>query len=380
MANPFTLAAYYFPNYHPDPRNALVHGAGWTEWDILRHARPRFPEHYQPRIPAWGYEDESDPAVMGKKIDAAADNGVDVFLFDWYWYEDGPFLARGLEEGFLRAANNRRLRFAVHWANHDWVALHPGSYHDSRQGLHSLLYPGIISLRGFEAAIDHVIGTYFPHPSYWRIDGAPYFSFYDLSTLLKSFGGVEGTREALDMFRDKTRAAGFPGLHLNQVVWNLGMLPGETTIREPNALLEQLGYDSCTSYVWIHHVPLQQFPETDYRLVCGHYVRFWEKMDREIRIPYFPNVTMGWDSSPRTIQSEVFQNVGYPFTPIVAGNTPERFEEALRIVREKLDQRSRPRVLTLNAWNEWTEGSYLEPDQRHGLAYLDAIRRVFRRS
>ena len=123
--HPYQIAVYYFPNYHIDPRNELLHGPGWTEWELVRHAGPRFPGHRQPRVPAWGYEDESDPAVMAKKIDAAADHAVTQFLFDWYWYDDGPFLNRGLDEGFLAAANNDRLQFALMWANHDWTDIHP---------------------------------------------------------------------------------------------------------------------------------------------------------------------------------------------------------------------------------------------------------------
>ncbi len=76
-------------------------------------------------MPLWGYEDESDPAVMARKIAAAADHGIAAFLFDWYWYDDGPFLGRALDEGFLRAPNVDRLKFAFMWANHDWVDIHP---------------------------------------------------------------------------------------------------------------------------------------------------------------------------------------------------------------------------------------------------------------
>ena len=72
-----------------------------------------------PKVPLWGYTDEADPAAMAQKIDAAADHGVDAFIFDWYWYEDGPYLERALEEGFLGAANNERLKFSLMWADHD---------------------------------------------------------------------------------------------------------------------------------------------------------------------------------------------------------------------------------------------------------------------
>ena len=66
-----TLVSYYFGNYHPgDPRNAKTKGADWSESELVKTAKPRFPGHQQPHAPLWGYQDESDPAVMANKINA----------------------------------------------------------------------------------------------------------------------------------------------------------------------------------------------------------------------------------------------------------------------------------------------------------------------
>ncbi len=125
-ARPFQVASYYFPNYHlGDARNEKLKGREWSEWELVKAARPRFPGHHQPNVPLWGYTDESDPKTMAQKIGTAADHGIDAFIFDWYYYEDGLYLERGLEKGFFGAANNRRLKFALMWANCDWVDIHP---------------------------------------------------------------------------------------------------------------------------------------------------------------------------------------------------------------------------------------------------------------
>ena len=110
-----TVASYYFGNYHPgDPRNVKSKGKDWSEWELVKAARPRFPGHHQPKVPLWGYTDESDPKVMEQKIAAAADHGIDAFIFDWYYYNDGPFLDRPIDIGFLKATQQRAPQVRLH--------------------------------------------------------------------------------------------------------------------------------------------------------------------------------------------------------------------------------------------------------------------------
>ena len=141
----YFIASYYFPDYHVDARNAALFGEGWMEWELVKAARPRFPGHHQPNVPAWGYTDEADPVQMAQKIDAASDHGIDAFIFDWYYYDDGLFLERGIEDGFFGAENNGRLKFGLMWANHDWINIHPADSATlvSKEGP-ELLYPGAI--------------------------------------------------------------------------------------------------------------------------------------------------------------------------------------------------------------------------------------------
>jgi len=368
------VAAYYFPNYHEDVRNRHWHGKGWTEWELVRRAEPRFPGHQQPKLPLWGFEDEADPQVMARKIDAAADNGLDAFLFDWYWYEDGPYLQRCLEEGFLHAPNVERLKFALMWANHDWLDIHPLT----RALQPATLMSGMVSEEAFIAATDHMIEHYFGHPSYWRVDGGLYFSIYELMNLVQSFGGMEETARILNDFRKRVRTAGLGELHLNAVVWGVQILPGEKTITNPNEMLGVLGCDSVTSYVWLHHVGMDAFPQTDYRWWTEQWNAKCEQLAAEFELPYYPNVTMGWDTSPRTVQSDVYENIGYQYMPTISGNTPEAFADALKAAKEfAAKQEDQARIVTINAWNEWTEGSYLEPDRIHGMKYLEAVHDVF---
>lgn len=370
-----TVAAYYFPNYHiNDPRNIQNKGADWSEWELVKAAQPRFPGHDQPKVPLWGYTDEKDLKVMEKKINAASDYGIDCFIFDWYMYEDGPFLNRCLDEGFLKAKNVSKIKFAFMWANHDWVEIHPYT----RGTKQKLLYPGKVSPEKFEEIGDELVAKYFSKPNYWKIDGKPYFSVYDIQKFVEGFGSVEATKAAIQRLNKKAIAAGLKGIHWNMVAWGNPILPVEKISVNFPDLMKLLGFNSATSYVWIHHANLPD-RQTDYNKVRDQYMEHWDKAKIEYPIPYFPNVSMGWDSSPRCDLKSEWGNYGYPFMNIIGNNTPANFRIALQMTKDKLlADPNGPRILNINCWNEWTEGSYLEPDTKNKFGYLEAVKSVFK--
>lgn len=368
--------AYYFPQYHRDVRNDVLHKPGFTEWELLRAARPRFANHRQPIVSAWGDFDEADPQWMGKQIDLAADHAINGFIFDWYWYEGKPFLERALNEGFLQTPNRTKLNFSLMWANHDWLNIFPAKAGEKP----ALMMPGASSLESFDKLTDYIIEHYFRQPNYLSIAGAPYFSIYELGTFIQGLGGLEPAKKALGMFAEKVKAAGFAGLHLNAVVWGVQVLPSEIKLEHPREIIDALGFSSITSYAWVHHYDLSKGSALTrpYSEALKHNADFWGQAARDYAVPYYPNVSMGWDATPRTQQDVPYQVGSYPWTAVMEGNTPAAFKKALRQARNFLDAQSfSPKLLTINAWNEWTEGSYLLPDTVNGTAYLEAIREVF---
>ena len=90
----------------------------------------------------------------------------------------------------------------------------------------------------------------------------------------------------------------------------------------------------------------------------------------------FRSKLVGWDSSPRACQTDNYRVADYPFTSVVVNNTPAAFKAALESARSYAlaNLPAGKRVITLNSWNEWTEGSYLEPDTVVGMGYLEAVR------
>ncbi len=371
-AQAYDIAAYYWPAYHPEPRwqELGVFKDGKGEWQNVYEAVPKFVGHYQPRVPIWGYTDESDPEVMAKKIDAAADYGVNVFIFDWYWYEGKPFLEEALNNGFLKAKNKDRMKFFLMWANHNVIDVWDNKV--AYKHLDNVIWSGEIKLDEFKKIADRVIEKYFKQPNYYKIDGKPVFSIYELGTFIKGVGGVENAKAALDYIKKKAVEAGLEGVHIQTMCWNLpkGLqgVPGDSTPTSKK-IVEFLGIDSFTSYQWVHY---RAPGGMDYKDWGDWNVSNWDNLSKTASIPYFCHVSIGWDN-----------NMRYPagrFTPIVMNSNPAKFEEYLRKAKDWTDKNNpSTKLITVNSWNEWTEGSYLEPDEYFGWAYLEAVRRVFKK-
>ncbi len=363
----YDIAAYYFPGFHHEPRNDSYLGADYTEWKLIKAAKPGFDGHHQPKVPVWGYQDETDPAEMEIKLDAAADHGVNVFIFDWYWYQNKPFLEDCLNKGYLKAKNRERVKFYLMWANHDWLDIFPLG----RAGGGGKVFDGKVDRATFDAAVDHVIKDYFSQPSYYKIEGAPVFSIYELGTLIAGLGGMEATKAALDSFRAKTKAAGFPDLHLNGILWgnipsSINGVPGDTVPTQGKTVAE-LGFKSLATYTWTHYVG----PNGDYEPWAKQGIAAWTRYDADFTTQYYPNVTIGWDTNPRRTNFDA---------NLITNNTANRFAGYLWKAREYLDKHpQRKRLILINSWNEWPEGSTLEPDTVNQFGYLEAVQDVFAR-
>ena len=116
----YDVAAYVWPAYTGDePRTRMFWPEGMGEWQSVKNSRAKYEGDSWPRRPRWGYVNEADPRVMEMELDAAADHGVNVLIYDWYWFDGRPFLEQCLDEGYLGARNNGRVQFYLMWANHD---------------------------------------------------------------------------------------------------------------------------------------------------------------------------------------------------------------------------------------------------------------------
>jgi hypothetical protein len=304
---------------------------------------------------------DNDPQVMEKWIDAATNHGVNIFVFDWYWYDGGPFLESALNDGFLKAKNNSKMQFYIMWANHD-VKRNYWNVHKYKDDT-SILWNAVVDWDNYKIIVERVIKQYFNQPNYFKIDGCPVFSVFSVDKLLESFGGdVKEARKALDYFRDEVKKAGFPDLHIQ---WNQGggsVMSVEAATNFSNRVNE-MGFNSVAMY------NMGGLAE-DYLVYGANSVKIRAQMDSILNIPLFPCVSIGWDDSPRFPAKGIHDVVHYY-------NTPESFAALLSKAKKYADSHpEQPKLITINAWNEWVEGSYLLPDMLHGFDYLEAVKKV----
>lgn len=364
--------AWYFPNWHPTSLNDLWHGKGWTEWECVKCARPRFEGHLQPKKPLWGYEDESDPKVFAKKIETAHKYGVDGFIFDYYWFKnEGPYRRDCLDKGFLGAENNELCEFSVMWCNHDPIYVHPAAYRHQNPQLTS----GDVDAQFVYEVTQYCIDNYFPRKNYQRVDGKVFFGIWDMNKFVANFGGLDGAATVLNDFRSRAAKAGFEvhlAAHKNSVP---GFAAGDKEMCR--TALKVLGLDSLFSYSWKSPQPAV-WPKVDYAQFREYNIPLFEKDTELSSVPLNITVSTGWDSSPRTVQSDIYENTGYPFCSITVDNTPQEVEKSFAAAKAFLESdKHTGKFFTLSTWNEWTEGNYFEPDELYGYGYLEAFQKIF---
>lgn len=367
MKRKYDVAAYIWPSYTGDEnRTRIFWQEGIGEWQTVHNVRKNSvnkpKEYVWNRRPLWGYVNEANSDVMEMEIECAARYGVNVFIYDWYWFDNRPFLENCLNDGYLKARNNDKVKFYIMWANHN--ATHLWSVDLVDEFHEDVIWNGTVSRSQFETIVERWITKYFSHPSYYKIDGKPVFSIYDVENFVKGIGGFEAAKDALEYFRGEVKKAGYPGLHLQIISRGVdfGMKLDDGRVID---ICNDLGFDSTTEYQMQAVVDLKEYDKA-----IEPMKRHYAAMSKRGGAEYMPHVSLGWDTNPRL---KVFD------PKVTRNNTPENIEKALRNAKEYIDTHdmSAP-LVTVNSWNEWTETSYLLPDNLYGYGYLEAVKKVFK--
>ena len=248
-------------------------------------------------------------------------------------------------------------------ANHD-----AGLTWDPTTDDDEIFWKGGVNRATFEGIARRWIAEYFPHENYYRIGGCPVFCLYHLPRFIEGIGGVEEVRDALDWLRDEAKGAGFPGIHLQNTYMNF--IPGDIVDNVPGLesgpveVARTMRFDSVTNYQWVHVAAARDQEYSEWGEVgVGNWDFLLEKFGSVA-----PHVSIGWDNNPR-----------FPsYRPIIRNETPGKFEHFLVRAREFLDSHpDQHKLVTINSWNEWTEGSYLLPDEKNRYRFLEAVRAAF---
>lgn len=364
----YDIAAYIWPAYTGDePRTRIFWPDGMGEWQTVKAAGAKFEGHQWPRKPLWGYVNEADPYVMEMQIEAAVDHGVNVFIYDWYWYDNRPFLENCLNDGFLKAKNNDKMKFYIMWANHN------ANYLWDKRNSHidgCTVWNGAVDKNQFRVIGRRWIDKYFTHPSYYKIDGKPVVSIFELDNFINGLGGIDETKKQIDWLREEAVKSGLKGVHFQCVLRRNGIVgitgvDGKSDFDESD-VISQLGFDSATHYQFVNYADVNR----KYCDVAVDVLKRWDEIKDTYKVMYYPHVSVGWDNNPRYKELRDY---------IMKENTPEEFEKMLVKAKDFADKNCNTPLITINSWNEWTESSYLQPDDLYGYGYLEAIKRVFKK-
>lgn len=330
------VACYWFGFYHNDDRWEQHIGRHFTEWELVRGAYPQFIGHRQPKEPLLGFRTDDSRQKIQEDLDLAESHGIDAFIVDWYWY-DGPFLDAPLQHFRESRAG---AKFSLMWANHDWVDVFPAPPDSPPE----TVFASSIDATGFKEVTDRLIKDYFSSPSYWAPFGGPYFSIFRPHQLLENLGGIDKSLGLIEEFRQKVRNAGLGELHLAAVTTHLDAEGLEWT------MLSSAGFDSATDYNWINHLGQENTVQyATWSAKASEAARV--KLDSS-PVPVAPNVTVGWDCTPRTIPGPTTRFGEWPYLPVVIGPDSAELSHALEVALRLSEHGNSAGYITLNAWNE----------------------------
>lgn len=361
MKNPSPKArvlAYYLPQFHPIPENDEWWGKGFTEWTNVGKAKPLFPGHYQPKVPAdLGYYDLRVPETREAQADLAREYGIEGFVYWHYWFGNGRQL---LERPFREVLESGRpdFPFALAWANESWSGIYHGL--QDRKLLIEQLYPG---------DQDYINHFYSVLPAlkdkrYIKCEGKPLFFIYKPKQ-------CPDVSHFISIWQQLAKDNGLEGIYFVGIAYSLYSEESSTAFLDYaldqgfQAVNIVNAYDA--SVVGFGFRLFRKLFYKTFKLVPDirpyDYNQFYCPIDNNDRV--IPTLLPNWDHTPRSGMRG----------KVLCGSSPEKFRVFLRKKLETIREKPfESRFLVIKSWNEWAEGNYLEPDLRYGKAYLEALK------
>lgn len=343
--------AFYLPQFHPFAENDEWWGKGFTEWTNVGKARPLFPGHHQPHCPIHlGYYDLRVPQIMQEQARLARNYGVSGFAYYFYWFA-GQLLMEAPLEAML-ADPEVDLPFCMIWANENWTRRWDGQDQE-------VLIAQDHSLEDSRAMLGY-LRKYMEDKRYIRVNGKPLFIIYR-ATIIPDFV------DTLKMWRREAKRMGLGDLYVVSA-----QTFGHTDPRD-------LGLDAAIEFP-PHSVSARDISKLipglvkDFEGGIFEYPEFVSHATRQEEPDYmlFRTSMLSWDNTARrNLKAYIFTDFSLTrYAQWLASNVERAAKDPRRTDSERL--------VFINAWNEWAEGTHLEPDQKHGFGYLEATRSVIR--
>lgn len=341
--------AFHLPQFHAIPENDAWWGKGFTEWNNVLEGGALFERHYQPRVPTeMGYYDLSDVKVLDHQARLAREHGLEGFCFYYYWFDGKRLLDKPVDQLLKRPDID--LPFCLCWANENWTRRWDGS---EQQVLMHQSYSHELDER---FALDLL--PYLQDARYIRVGGKPLLLVYRLDI-------IPDVAHSAAVWREVWRREGVGEVYL-VAVDSFKPIP-------PHAI----GFDAACEFP-PHQVEFSAIPPEialrglrDSQMKLADYAQLPDYWLGRPRPAYkrFRGIVPSWDNAARRRKGGA---------TVIHGSTPQLYEQWLRrtVARTLDEQEGDERIVFINAWNEWGEGCYLEPDARFGRAYLEATRRV----
>ncbi|RLD11814.1 MAG: hypothetical protein DRI44_02740, partial [Chlamydiae bacterium] len=346
------VGTYIFPGwYRGKGSNAFprVNIDNDSEWRLIaKYPKPR---------PVLGFYDDSLPEVNDWHIKWAVEAGISFFVFDWYWNAGETRLARTLNVGFLNAKYTDMMKFCIHWCNHnlDWKPnRETGISRDVARTSPSANLD--FSPKALTEMIEYCATNYFLLPNYLKINNRPVFMVWDMQAVINVNGGAENfKKKILPEINAVCKKYGFDNLFL-------------VAVNNQPQNLDKTGIaDAITRYGFADLITRSKYKtpgSAPYKEMVELLPGYWERM-RTLKTPYIVSTQAGWDDTPRATK----------LSWIRTDNNVILFKQTLREGRDAV--KPNLPLFIIEAWNEWGEGSFIEPSHEFGFTQLDAIRRVF---
>ncbi|SFL03285.1 Glycosyltransferase WbsX [Lachnospiraceae bacterium KH1T2] len=350
------IIAMYLPQFYRTPENDSWWGDGFTDWVSVKSAIPLFKGHIQPKIP----QNDNYYNLLEKKnliwqTELMHQYGVDGMCIYHYWFKDGRKVLEKPAENLLQWTEID-MPFCFCWANEAWARswsnvpeknvwtnVHEPINEETENDV--LLEQDYGNENDWEEHFKYML-PFFKDERYIKIDGKPLYLIYRIDA-------VSCLRDMLTLWKKMTLDAGFPGLYVVGANGGIG---------QKSILDAVLIHEPKTSF-WRNYL-LE--PEKNDHPKQDSYDDIWESIlsnvgYKDIRT-YFGGF-VGYDDTPRRGEEGI----------VITGASPEKFKKYLKRLLVK-NYLSGSEILFLNAWNEWGEGMYLEPDISFGTGYLEAVR------